>query len=203
MKKCILALLMMLTVVPVAHASVVININQVGSDVTASYSNGSLNLGALGSPSTSGGFFTFITPSASVFALGSTGSLYTQYTLASGSITSPTDFGPGSFTQSNASAGSALGVSPSSNNLYVPAGYTSGAADLTGGNTWSNKNYSDLGLTTGTYTWSWGTGGAADFITMNVNAVPEPSTYALLCISLGVVGFARRNLRKTSEELSA
>lgn len=30
----------------------------------------------------------------------------------------------------------------------------------------------------------------------NPSAVPEPSTYALLCISLGVVGFARRKMKK-------
>ena len=29
-----------------------------------------------------------------------------------------------------------------------------------------------------------------------VNAVPEPSTYALLCISLGVVGYARKKMMK-------
>ena len=28
------------------------------------------------------------------------------------------------------------------------------------------------------------------------NAVPEPSTYALLCISLGVVGYARKRMGK-------
>ncbi len=30
---------------------------------------------------------------------------------------------------------------------------------------------------------------------LNATAVPEPSTYALLCISLGVVGYARRKLK--------
>jgi len=29
----------------------------------------------------------------------------------------------------------------------------------------------------------------------HTSAVPEPSTYALLCISLGVVGFVRRKLK--------
>ena len=28
------------------------------------------------------------------------------------------------------------------------------------------------------------------------NSVPEPSTYALLCISLGVVGYARKRMGK-------
>ena len=32
---------------------------------------------------------------------------------------------------------------------------------------------------------------------VGVGVVPEPSTYALLCISLGVVGFARKKMRKS------
>ena len=33
-------------------------------------------------------------------------------------------------------------------------------------------------------------------VTVSASAVPEPSTYALLCISLGVVGYARRKMGK-------
>lgn len=33
-------------------------------------------------------------------------------------------------------------------------------------------------------------------VSASVTAVPEPSTYALLCISLGVVGYARRRMVK-------
>ena len=41
-------------------------------------------------------------------------------------------------------------------------------------------------------------GGEAMLLTsmIAVNTVPEPSTYALLCISLGVVGFARRKIKQ-------
>jgi PEP-CTERM motif len=39
------------------------------------------------------------------------------------------------------------------------------------------------------------------FVTINgQGVVPEPSTYALLCISLGVVGFARKKMTKTAVE---
>ena len=33
------------------------------------------------------------------------------------------------------------------------------------------------------------------YVPVSVTTTPEPSTYALLCISLGVVGYARRKLR--------
>jgi len=71
---------------------------------------------------------------------------------------------------------------------------------------------------TGTYNWSttlgpnaltfngtsWTTTGppAVAFqmgLTSSPAAVPEPSTYALLCISLGVVGYARRRMAKREE----
>ena len=38
--------------------------------------------------------------------------------------------------------------------------------------------------------------GISEVLTVQTSAVPEPSTYALFCISLGVVGFARRKMGK-------
>ena len=48
-----------------------------------------------------------------------------------------------------------------------------------------------LGMDLGSYTWSWGSGGTADSLTLNV--VPEPSTAALMV--LGIVGLAARRRR--------
>ena len=39
-------------------------------------------------------------------------------------------------------------------------------------------------------------GGTEAYYGPNTSAVPEPSTYALLCISLGVVGYAKRKMGK-------
>ena len=36
-------------------------------------------------------------------------------------------------------------------------------------------------------------------VTVNASAVPEPSTYALLCISLGVIGYARKKMLTREE----
>jgi hypothetical protein len=55
---------------------------------------------------------------------------------------------------------------------------------FTGGATLSNLVF-DAGASTATFS--------------GVSAVPEPSTYALLCISLGVVGYARRKMVKSEE----
>ncbi len=46
------------------------------------------------------------------------------------------------------------------------------------------------------YVLTAGGGESMQLISFAPSAVPEPSTYALLCISLGVVGFARRKMVK-------
>ena len=67
--------------------------------------------------------------------------------------------------------------------LGLPAGYVSGDP-LANTATFDNANLESLGLTPGTYSYTWGSGDHADSLTIDI--VPEPSTWALL--SVGVVG---------------
>jgi hypothetical protein len=55
-----------------------------------------------------------------------------------------------------------------------------------------------LGLTTGSYTWTWGSGANAGSAVLTIGAVPEPSTYALAAIATGVMAAVarRRKARK-------
>ena len=74
----------------------------------------------------------------------------------------------------------------------VPTGYTSGSA-LSGSATFDSTTLSAMGLTSGTYTASWGSGATADSVTLEVgSAVPEPATFALLLLPLTALGLARR-----------
>ena len=106
----------------------------------------------------------------------------------------PSNFGSGvgGTVPASAYSGNLFGFDYGS--LVVPSGYTSGSP-LSGTATFGNKTFADIGITPGTYTWTV----PNDSITLNINnasAVPEPSTYALLCISLGVVGYARKRMKK-------
>ena len=59
--------------------------------------------------------------------------------------------------------------------------------------TWDGLDLARLGVTDGTsHTWTWGTGANSDFLTIQVAAIPEPSTYVLLIAGLGLVGAAAR-----------
>ena len=106
----------------------------------------------------------------------------------------PNNFGPGAGGTVPASAYSGNPFGFDYGSLVVPSGYTSGSP-LSGTATFGNKTFADIGITPGTYTWTV----PNDSITLNINnanAVPEPSTYALLCISLGVVGYAQKRMNK-------
>ena len=108
--------------------------------------------------------------------------------------------GPSSFGSSNslflASSGSGdvfgLDIVRAVGALFVPSGYTSGNP-LSGSSTYSGVTFASLGVTPGTFVWSWGSGGSADSITLNI--IPEPSTALLFATAAGFLSLALRRHR--------
>jgi len=180
-----------------AEANVIIDITQVGSNVVATGS-GTINLTGL---TFVGNIFVgsgIIQPSSDAIIEGPPSSTlhYDDYSVISG----PLSFGSGGPTFASSGSGDIFGVL-SPGNLAVPLGYTSGSL-LSGTDTYSGQTFSSLGLTPGTYKWTWGTGVNADSLTVDIIApssvVPEPCTLTLAGIAaasgLGYFGWRRRKL---------
>jgi len=84
------------------------------------------------------------------------------------------------------------------NSLYLPNGYVSdtSVSNLT---TFSGATFASLGVTPGTYVWTWGSGATTDSFTLQFGSaptgVPEPASLALL--SAGVVGLGLVRRKRT------
>jgi hypothetical protein len=147
-----------------ASGNFIVTISQVGPDVVWNGS-GSFNLAALTSTGTgtvSAGF----SASNAAWAIGPNVSV----DIYSGVTTFPTSFGSGGVGVTSTS-GSTFGIllGPGNRLLYVPSGYTSNT-NINGSATYASQTIVGMGLTPGTYTWSWGSGGNASSIVMTISS---------------------------------
>jgi hypothetical protein len=173
-----------------------ITLQQVGSNVVATGS-GAFNLTGLTFPGSGPAAESGIIPSLGFIAINA-GSVNADVYVG---FTGPTSFGSGGLSLSNSFSGDFFALEEGINAfLALPQGYTSGDP-LTNSMTFDNATFASLGLTPGTYTWTWGTGANQNF-TLQIGAAGVPdggSTVSLL--GFGLLGLAalRRKLRgKTS-----
>ena len=170
-----------------ARANFIAIINQVGNDVVMTGS-GTIDLTGLSFYGNGSFNNAYIVPSQGALMLGNLG-----FVKAYVNFSGPSSFGSGGFTNASGSSGDAVGLSGSgSNMLFVPSGYLSGNP-LSDTSTYNNATFASLGITPGTYTWTWGTGIHADSFELQI--VPEPSTLALLGVTAiaATVACRRRN----------
>jgi hypothetical protein len=80
--------------------------------------------------------------------------------------------------------------------LDVPRGYVSGSP-LMDTSTYDDATFASLGVTPGTFVWTWGSGANAGSFTLHAGAaaVPEPATLGLMVLGLLGAGFAGRKRR--------
>ena len=172
-----------------ARANVIATINQVGTSVVGTGS-GTVDLAGLtflGSGSLAAG----VNPSIAAFNAGS--GAYDDYSGVSG----PTSFGIGgpSFPASS-STGNPVSIFGEAGELRLPPGYLTGGP-LSGTFTFNNATFAGLGVTPGTYVWTWGTGVHADSFTLQIGPAGVPdagSTLPLLSFALLGVAALRRKL---------
>jgi hypothetical protein len=155
-----------------ASGAFVVTITQVGPDVVWTGSGG-FNLTSLtlvGSAPITSGFSAnqaIWIAGADLISPGSTGQQY-----GGASLTYPTTFASGAQTGGPSSyTGSMFGVLPggvTGRTITVPDGYVSGNI-ISGSTTYANQTISSMGLSGGTYTWSWGSAENASSLVMTIS----------------------------------
>ncbi len=154
---------------PPAHAGFIATVQQVGSNVVISGS-GTINTSAL----LSSGFGV---SSAGVFPVPGIISFSGGGIAFFFGFTGPFGFGTGSSVGASSSIGDAVGLDGSTAGLWVPAAYASGSP-LSTSDTFDNTTIAGLGITPGTYIWTWGSGPTADFF--EITTAPEPTSVLLV-----------------------
>jgi hypothetical protein len=109
-------------------------------------------------------------------------------------ITGPTSFGVGSASFASSFSGDVFARN-ANGLLFLPVGYVSGNA-LSDSMTFNNATFASLGVTPGTYMWSWGTGLPNQNFTLTIGRVGVPdggTTVSLLgCALLGLAALRRK-----------
>ena len=115
-------------------------------------------------------------------------------------LTGPSSFGIGGLFFASSSSGDAVtifGNFMGDIRLFVPQGYVSGTA-LSDSATYNNASFFSLGVTPGTYVWTWGTGLRNQNFTLIIGRAGVPdggSTVSLLGFALLGLAAVRRTLR--------
>jgi len=166
-----------------------VTLEQVGSNVVATGS-GAINLTGL-TFSLSGTLANnVIIPNLGIIQMG--GNLFLDQYFQ---ITGPASFGSGDFSLANTASGDFVGIFDSNGDIDVPQGYVSGAA-LPNSMTFNNATFASLGVTPGTYVWSWGTGLPNQNFTLIIGGAGVPdggSTVSLFgCALLGLAALRRK-----------
>lgn len=105
----------------------------------------------------------------------------------------PAGFGIGHRTPTFFGTGDPVDLDASLNGpptLRLPQGYVSGA-ELASGAIWDNQTFFGLGVTPGTYTWTWGPAAEQSFTIMiprPVTAVPEPAAFGMFGLGVLLIG---------------
>jgi hypothetical protein len=178
-----------------AQAGYLVTLQQVGPDVVATGS-GAVDLTGLSLDFTCPACESVINPSVGGLRTGSTGPI----DAFSGAISGPTSFGSGSFTFANSGSGDLVGAGPGPSGLVVevPQSYVSNNL-LSDSAIYNSATFSSLGVTPGTYAWTWGTGVNQNFtLQIPTASVPDSgSTFGLLLLAVATLfGISRiRSLR--------
>jgi hypothetical protein len=171
-----------LSIASEAEAAYTVTLSQVGNDVVANGS-GTLNLASFSSPGSAGGG-GYVAASAGAIGIGPAGGSNPEDAYT-GAIAGPTNYGAGGGFSASAGSGNLVEMNHTTQYIYVYQGYVSGSP-LSSSSTFTGSTIASLGLTPGTYTWTWGSGGNADSFTLIIgsvqNSIPTLNEWSLISL---------------------
>jgi hypothetical protein len=159
-----------------AQAGYIVTLEQQGPNVVATGS-GPIDLTGLGAPQAVAPAGTSLAPNVAQIVTGLPG---TSTAVFFTGFSGPTSFGTGGPTTTNSGSGDIVGIIGATGvgvlgkpSLIVPSGYVSNNP-LSDTATYLNETFTMLGVTPGTYEWTWGSGANQNFTLDAVATVPAP-----------------------------
>jgi hypothetical protein len=184
-----------------AKAEFIVNVEQVGPNVMVTGS-GTLDLSGL-TKDESFGSSALINPSQGLVSFGPNPGVNVDAYFG---FTGPLAIGPGFETLASTSSGDAVGIIASENQLIVPQGFMGGS--LSASMTFDNTTIADLGLLTGTFTWSWTATPSAPDDSFGINigtttVTPLPAALPLFATGLGALGLLGWRRKRKAQTVAA
>jgi hypothetical protein len=141
----------------------------------------------------------FIVPNGAEILTGAAGSFDVYTDPSPATISSPSTFGSGGTAFASSGSGDNVGITPpAADNFFVPHGYVSDSA-LSDTAIYDSATFASLGVTPGTYVWTWGTGADQSF-TLEIGQTPLPAALPLFATGvggLGLLGWRRKRKAQT------
>jgi len=181
---------------PPAQAAYIVTLEQVGNNVVATGS-GTINTAGLNLTP----FFPEQAEIEPAFGTIITGPATPTSRNASTGVVGPTSFGSGGTTLATIGSGDIVGITGSEHLIDLPVGYFSGS-QLSDTATYTNRTFTTLDVTPGTYVWVWGSGADADFFKLQIGAVPAPLIgHGLpVLLAVGALLFGAKLLERTKKQ---
>jgi hypothetical protein len=176
-----------------------VTLEEEGTSVVA-VGSGDIDISGLSIGAPTFGFNPAINPSTGFLYTGSAASPYSEFQYYLG-MSGPSSFGTGGTTDASSGTGSIIGLYGYFGDLVLPYGYTS-ETPISVSATYDNATFASLGVTPGTYVWTWGTGPDQSF-TLEIGATPLPAALPLFATGLGVMSLLGwRRKRKNAAALT-